>query len=432
MQANLEVLDGLARRLDIRIPTDVLESEVESRLKRLARSVKMPGFRPGKAPLSAVARLHGAGVRQEVLGEVLGARFGEAVQAHQLKVAGYPQFAPKPGQDGKTELEFSAHFEVYPEVRLASLEDARLTRTTVTLTEADIDKTIEVLRQQRRRFEPVGRAAAEGDLVVFDYAGTIGGEPFEGSKGEDFSVVVGEGRLLKDFETALIGVVAPGQKAFDLTFPEDYPAKALAGRTARFEVTVKSVQAPVLPAVDADFARALGVADGDLGKLRDEVRANLEREVKRRTESRLKEQVMEALLARATLDVPRALVEMEIQRLMKMTESDMKARGVEQVKLSEAMFKDQAERRVRLGLVLSEIVKTHQLTADAARVRQAIEDIAQSYEDPAQVVKWYYQSPERMQEIESAVLEESVVAWVASQARLEEETSSFDELMGRA
>lgn len=431
MQANLEVLEGLARRLDISVPMDQLETEVQSRLKRLARNVKMDGFRPGKAPLSAVVRQHGAGVRQEVLGETLQSRFGEAVQAHQLKIAGYPRFEPKAGQTA-AEMTFSASFEVYPEVKIDVLNTGKLSRPVVSLGEADVAKTLEVLQKQRRSFETTDRTAMEGDLVKFDYQGTVDGTAFEGGKGEDFAAVIGEGRLLKDFEQSLTGLKAGDSKGFDLTFPAEYAAKELAGKAAHFEVQVKDVQAPVLPPVNAEFAKALGVEDGDVEKLKAEVKTNLEREVKRRVQAKLKEQTMELLLQKSTLDLPQSLVAMETDRLQKMTEADMQSRGVQTMKLSADMFTGQAERRVRLGLILAEIVQANKLVAQPEQIRTLIQEQAQSYEEPEQVVQWYYQSPQRMQEIESLALEENVVAWVAGQAQVEDVTTSFEDLMGRA
>jgi len=432
MQANLEVLEGLARRLDISVPMDQLETEVQSRLKRLARNVKMDGFRPGKAPLSAVARQHGPGVRQEVLGETLQARFGEAVQANQLRIAGYPRFEPKVGQADTSEMTFSASFEVYPQVRIDDLSTGKISRPVVNLGDADVMKTLEILQKQRRSFATVDRAAVEGDLVKFDYQGTVDGVEFEGGKGEDFAAVIGEGRLLKDFEQSLTGLKAGDSKGFDLTFPADYAAKELAGKAAHFEVQVKDVQAAVLPPVDAEFAKALGVPDGNVDTLKAEVKSNLELEVKRRVQTKLKEQAMELLLQKSTLDLPQSLVAMETDRLRSMTEADMQQRGVQTMKLSADMFTGQAERRVRLGLILAEIVQAHKLVAQPEQIRALIQEQAQSYEDPEQVTQWYYQSPERMQEIESLALEENVVAWVAGQAQVEDVTTSFEELMGRA
>ncbi|MGV8991437.1 MAG: trigger factor [Thiobacillus sp.] len=432
MQANLEVLEGLARRLDISVPMDQLETEVQSRLKRLARNVKMDGFRPGKAPLGAVARQHGPGVRQEVLGETLQARFGSAIQENQLKIAGYPRFEPKAGQTDTAEMTFSASFEVYPEVRIDDLSAGKISRSIVDLGDAEVMKTLEVLQKQRRTFETVDKAAVEGDLLKFDYQGTVDGEAFEGGKGEDFAAVIGEGRLLKDFEQSLTGLKAGDNKGFDLTFPAEYAAKELAGKKAHFEVQVKEVQAPLVPPVDAEFAKALGVEDGNVETLKAEVKSNLEREVKRRVQTKLKEQTMELLLQKSTLDLPQSLVAMETERLRSMTEADMQQRGVQTMKLSADMFTGQAERRVRLGLILAEIVQTHKLVAQPEQIRALILEQAQSYEEPEQVMQWYYQSPERMQEIESLALEENVVAWVAGQAQVEDVTTSFEELMGRA
>lgn len=432
MQANLEVLEGLARRLDIGVPMSQVEAEVQSRLKRMSHNVKMDGFRPGKAPMAAIARQYAPGVRQEVLGESLQNQFGQVVQSQQLRIAGYPRFEPKAGTDGANELVFSALFEVYPDVSVGALNAEKISKPVVTIGEAEIDKTLEVLQKQRRSFEVVERAAMEGDLIKFDYQGTIAGEAFAGGSGQDINAVIGEGRLLKEFEQNLTGLKAGDNKDFDLTFPDNYSAQELAGKSAHFEIQVKEIQAPSLPAVDAEFARALGVDDGDVSKLKAEVKSNLEREVKRRTQARLREQVMEVLLQKSALDLPQSLIGMEIERLQKMTEADMQSKGVQTMKLSADMFKEQAERRVRLGLILAEVVQKQKLVATPDQIRALIEDQAQSYEAPDEVLQWYYQSPERMQEIESLALEENVVAWVAGQAQVEDVPTSFEELMGRA
>ena len=432
MHANLEVLEGLARRLDLSVPMAQVEAEVQSRLKRLARNVKMDGFRPGKAPMGVVVRQYAPGVRQEVLGESLQTQFGEAVQTHQLKIAGYPQFEPKAGESEAAELVFSATFEIYPDVTIGELASEKISKPVVTIGEPEIDKTLEVLQKQRRNFETVGRAALDGDLMKFDFKGTIDNESFAGGEGQDFTAVIGEGRLLKEFEQNLTGLKAGDNKGFDLTFPENYMAKELAGKAAHFEVQVKEVQEPKLPPVDADFARALGVEDGDVAKLKAEVKANLEREVRRRTQSRLREQAMEMLLKKSALDLPQNLIGMEIERLKKMAETDMKTRGVQTMKLSADMFTEQAGRRVRLGLILAEVVQKNQLTVQPEQIRSLIEEQAQSYEAPDEVLQWYYQSPERMQEIETLALEENVVAWVMGQAQVEDVQTSFEELMGHA
>jgi trigger factor len=430
--ANLEVLGGLARRLNINVPTSQVETEVQNRLKRLSRTVKMAGFRPGKAPLSAIARQYAPSVRQEVLGDSLQSLFGQAIQGQQLRIAGYPRFEQKQDASDAGALVFSATFEVYPDVVVGDLGGESLKKPVVTVGVAEVDKTLEVLQKQRRSFELIDGAAGMGDLVKFDYQGTIDGVAFNGGNGTDLNAVVGEGRLLKTFEENLVGLKAGDSKGFELTFPDNYTATELAGKLAHFEVQVKEVQSARLPAIDAEFARTLGVEDGDIEKLRAEVKTNLEREVRRRTQARLREQVMEALLQKVTLDVPQSLVAIEVERLQKMTEQDMQAKGVQTMKLSAAMFTEQAARRVRLGLILAELVNKHKLIASPDQIRAQIEDQAQSYESPDEVLQWYYQSPERMQEVESQVLEENVVAWVAAQAKLEDVVTSFEELMGRA
>lgn len=432
MQSNLEVLDGLSRRLDISVPKAQLETEVQNRLKKLSRTVKMDGFRPGKAPISTIARQYAPGVRQDVLSEALQSQFGQAMQSHQLRIAGYPRFEPKAVGDEAAELVFSAHFEVYPEVSLGVYSEEKIRKPVVSLEDADIDKTLEVLQKQRRTFKSVTRGAAAGDLVKFDFRGTIQGQPFPGSEGRDANAVIGEGRLLKTFEGSLIGLKAGDDKAFDVAFPDDYPASDLVGKVAQFEVHVNEVQEAEVPKVDSDFARALGVEDGDVTKLKAEVRVNLEREIRQRTKMRLRDQVMDILLRKSTLQLPQSLIDTEIERLRQSTTAGMQAKGVQTINLNADMFKAEAERRVSLGLILAEIVQKHQLTATPAQIRGIIEEQAQSYETPDEVMQWYYQSPERMREVESLALEESVVAWVAGQAQVEDIPTTFEELMGRS
>ena len=431
MQANLEVLDGLGRRLDISVPRIQLEAEVQNRLKKLSKTVKMDGFRPGKAPIATIARQYAPGVRQDVLGEALQSQFGQVIQSQQIKIAGYPRFEPKTVENDGPELIFSALFEVYPEVLIGALTEDKIRKPVVTLSDADIEKTLAVLQKQRRAFEPVVRSAAEGDLVKFDFQGTVEGDRFPGGEGQDFSAVIGEGRLLKEFEQSLVGLKAGESKAFEVAFPENYPAKELIGKVAHFDAQIKEVQAPKLPPLDPDFARALGVEDGDVEKLKTEVKVNLEREVKRRTKTRLREQVMGILLQKSSLQLPQSLINMEIERLRKITEGDMQSKGVQTINLSADMFKAEAERRVGLGLILAEVVQKHKLIATPEQIRGIIEEQAQSYETPGEVLQWYYQSPERMQEVESLALEENVVTWAMGQTQVEEIPTSFEELMGR-
>ncbi len=432
MQANLETLGQLERRLSIAVPLAEIDSEVASRLKRLMRTVKMHGFRPGKVPLKVVEQQYGGQVRQEVLSDALQKSFGDAVRQQNLKVAGYPKFEAKPLDDGASQFEYSATFEIYPEIVVGDISKSTITRPTLGVGEAEIDKTLEIMRKQRVNYEPADRAAAEGDRLTIDYKGTIGGAPFDGGTAENSSVVLGEGRLLPDFEKQLLGLKSGESRAFELRFPDDYHGKEVAGKTASFEVKVTQVAAPKLPEVDAEFAKSLGVADGDLGQMRTEIRANLEREVKARLKSRVKDQVMQALLDVTQIEVPKALVEMEVQRMQTQARQDLAARGIpvkDDMPIPAEMFEKQAQRRVNLGLILAEVVRANGLNAKPEQVKAIVEEQAQSYEHPQEVVKWFYQSPERLREIESMVLEDNVVAWALGAARIEDKAIAFDELM---
>jgi trigger factor len=434
MQANLETLGSLERKLNVAVPMAEIDGEVESRLKRLARTVKMAGFRPGKVPLKMVAQQYGMQVRQEVLGDTLQKTFVDAVNEQRLRVAGHPKFDAVPPADGAREFHYSATFEVYPEVVVGDMTKLVLNRPVLEVSEAEVDRTLEIMRKQRAIFEAVQRGAENGDRVTMDYVGTIDGTQFAGSKAEGQSVVLGEGRFLPGFEKNLLGMKAGDSKSFELKLPDDYAGSEVAGKTAVFEVTVKEVAAPKLPAIDAEFAKSLGVADGDLVKMRAEVRGNLEREVKARLKARVKEQVMDALLAVTTLEVPKSLIDMEIDRLRGMAKQDLAARGIpvrDDMPLPADLFEKQAQRRVRLGLILAEVVRAQNLRVKPEQVRAAVEEQAQSYEHPQEVVKWFYQSPERLRDVESMVLEENVVSWALATAKVEDKTVTFDELMGK-
>ena len=328
MQANLENLGTLERRLSVAVPMAEIEEEVDVRLKRLSRTVKMAGFRPGKVPLKVVARQYGPQVRQEVLGDTVEKSFGEAVRQQNLKVAGYPRFDPKPLAEDAAAFEYSATFEVYPEVRLGDIAGSTITQPRLEVGDAEVERTLEIMRQQRVTYDRAERAAEKGDRVTMSYRGTIEGSEFAGGKAENQHAVLGEGRLLPEFEAQLIGMKAGDAKTFELRFPDDYHGKDVAGKTATFEVTVSEVSAPKLPEIDAEFAKSLGVADGDLGRMRSEIKANLEREVKSRLKTRVKDQVMQALLDATQVEVPRALVEGEIDRLRQLTKQDFSARGI--------------------------------------------------------------------------------------------------------
>jgi len=432
MAATLENISQLERRINITLPAQDIDSEVQTRLKRLARDVKMHGFRPGKVPLKVVAQQYENQVRNEVLGDALQKTFGDTVREQNLKVAGYPRFEPKDTADAAAEVQFSATFEVYPEVRIGDISSVAITRPVANVSDAEVEKTLEIMRKQRASYDVVTRAAALGDKVTIDFNGKMDGQDFEGGKGENFDLVLGEGRLLNNFEQQLVGLQPGAQMSFEMRFPEDYHAMELAGKTATFDVNLRQVAEARLPAVDADFAKSLGVSDGSLDTMRREVRENLEREVKRRISARLKDQIMQALIDSTEVAAPKSLVDMEIERMQGAAQKDLTSRGVktEGMPLPRDVFEKQAQRRVTLGLILAEAVKQHGLQAKPEQVRAMVEEQSKSYEHPEQVVKWYYQSPERLREIESMVLEENVVAWALATAKVSDQATDFDELMG--
>ena len=431
MAANVETLGTLERRVSMTVPVDEIDRKVDERLKKLARDVRMPGFRPGKVPMRLVAQTYGPQVRSEVLGDAVQQAFNNVVTEAKLRVAGYPKIEKKDGDDAKA-LQFSATFEVYPEVKVGDLSaGAGVERPQVGVADAEVDKTIEILRKQRVKFVPAERAAQAGDKVTVDFQGRIGGESFEGGKGDDFTLVLGEGRLLPEFEAAATGMKAGEKKTFELKFPDDYQGKEVAGKTASFEISLKKVEQPELPALDAEFAKSLGVADGDVAKMREEVKANVEREVKKRIEARVKHQALQKLLDSTPLELPKSLVEMETQELLQRAAADLQARGIKpgQVPLDPSMFQDSARRRVALGLIIAELARAENLQPKPAEVRALVEQEAQSYESPAEVVKWFYMQPQRLSEMESAALEANVVKWVLSKAKVEDKAVAFDELM---
>lgn len=432
MAATLENISQFERRINITLPTQEIETEVQTRLQRLARTVKMHGFRPGKVPLKVVAQQYADQVRREVLGDVLQKSFGDEVRAQNLKVAGYPRFEPRGAAESVSQVEFSATFEIYPDVVVGDLGKVTISRPLTSVSEAEVDKTLDIMRKQRAKFEPVARAAVLGDKVKLDFVGTMDGREFDGGKGDDIELILGERRLLKEFEDHVVGVTAGAAKTFEIRFPEDYHGKELAGKTATFDIKLKQVGEPRLPPLDADFARALGVGDGNLDTMRREVRENLEREVKRRISARVKEQVMQALIDTTAVGAPKSLVDLEIERMQASARQDLAARGVKTdgMPLPRDLLEKQAQRRVTLGLILGEAVKAFGLQAKPEQLRAAVEEQAQSYEQPEQVVKWYYQSPERLREVESIVVEENVVAWALATAKVEDKATDFDELMG--
>jgi trigger factor len=420
----------LERNLILSLPAVEIESQITTRLRQIARTAKMSGFRPGKVPFNIVANQYGFQVRQEVMSDSVQKSFADAVRGQNLRVAGYPRFAPANSGESADKFEFTATFEVYPEVKLGVLDGKKLNRPFAEVTGTDVDNTLETLRKQRATYDKTDRAAEKGDFLVVDFRGTLNGEPFKGSEAENFGVVLGEGRMLPDFEAALLGMMGGESKTFDLTFPADYQ-EGLAGRTVQFSASVKVVNAPKLPPVDAEFAKSLGVPDGDVPTMRDEIKSNLERELKKRIQSLTKDQVMEALASVSELELPRSLVDVEIGRLQDQAVKDLEARGMttKDLQLPPELFVERAEKRVKLGLILSEVVKQNELKARPEQIRAIVEEHAESFEDPKQMVRWYYSDPSRLAEVEAMVLEDNVVEWAAKSMDVATVTQSFDEIM---
>ena len=435
MQANLETLSGLERRLNVAVPLTEIETEVQSRLKQITRTAKMPGFRPGKVPYKTVQQQYGASVRQEVMGAALEKSFGEAVREQKLKVAGQPRFEPSAQVESATDFKYSATFEVYPEIKVGDISSKTLDRIMLEVGDAEVSKTLDIMRKQRATYDVVERAAQTDDRVKMNYTGQIAGVAFEGGTATDQFTVVGAKRLMPEFEAALVGMKAGDTKTFDVNFPADYQGKDVAGKTAQFEVSVLEVGAPKVPEIDESFAKELGVENGEVDKLRAEIKGNLEREVKMRLKAKTKDQVMQALIDLTPLEAPKSLIQMEIESLRQMTRENLAARGMpvkDDMPMPLEVFEAQAQRRVSLGLILGELVRANNLHAKPEQVRAAVDLQAQSYQDPQEVVKWYYQSPERLREVESIAAEENVVAWALATAKVEDKATAFDELMGNS
>lgn len=422
----------LERSLTVSVPIAKIESEIATRLKKLARTVKMQGFRPGHVPLKMVERQYGPQVRQEVLSDSVQQSFADAVKDQNYRVAGYPRFQPvQAPAEGAEKVEYTATFEVYPEVVVEDVSSQTVRRPVTPVADANVQATLTTLRKQRAKYERVERAARNEDLVNIDFEGLIAGQAFTGNKAANFTVVLGEGRMLKDFEEALAGMKEGEQKTFPITFPQDY-AEEVKGKTADFTVTVNQVAEPKLPEVDAEFAKALGVQDGDVDRLKREVRENIDKEVAKRIKQSIKEQVMDGLLATAKFDVPRALLEAEIERMRQQAVEDLKKRGMttQNLSLPPDLFAERATRRLKLSILVTELVKKHSLMPKPEQVRKVIEEHAESFEQPEQLVRWYYGDPSRLAEVEALVMEDNVVEWAMGKMKVEDKPTDFDELMG--
>ena len=436
LAVTVETLEKLERRITLSVAAQDIGKEVDTRLRKLSRTVKADGFRPGKVPMSYVAQRYGYSVQYEVVNDRIGRAFADAAQEAKLRVAGAPRIEQKESAP-EGEMQFDATFEIYPEVTIGELSGVEIERISTEVTEAAIDRTVDILRKQRRTFaqRPAIEGAQVDDRVTIDFEGKIDGEPFAGGKSDAFQFIIGEGQMLEQFDQAVRGMKVGESKTFPLTFPAEYQGKDVAGKEADFLVTMKKIEAQHLPVVDEAFAKGLGIAQPSVEALRADVKKNLEREVKFRVQSRNKGAVMDALSQAAQLELPNALVKNELERLVQAARDDLKQRGVKEfdtAPIPEELFKPQAERRVRLGLVVAELVRTHSLQAKPDQLQAHIEELSQSYEKPGEVMRWYLSDRQRMAEVEAMVIENNVTAFILQQAKVNDKLLPFDELMAAA
>ena len=435
MAVTVETLEKLERKITLSLPAVAIASEVEARLKKLARTVKMDGFRPGKVPMNVVSQRYGYSVHYEVMNDKVGEAFSTAANEAKLRVAGQPRISEKEGAP-EGEMTFDAIFEVYPDVKMGDLTTAEVEKVSADVSDAAIDKTLDILRKQRRTFSQraLDAAAQDGDRATIDFEGKVDGEPFAGNKADDFQFLVGDGQMLKEFEDAVRGMKTGESKTFPLSFPADYHGAEVAGKQADFMVTVKKLEAAHLPEVNEALAKSLGIADATVDGLRSDIKKNLEREVKFRLLARNKNAVMDALVSKAELDLPNASVQAELDRMVEAARADLKQRGVkdaDKAPIPDDIFRPQAEKRVRLGLVVADLVRANQLQAKPEQLKAHIEELAASYEKPQDVVKWYLSDTRRMAEVEAVVIENNVTDFVMSKAKVTEKAMSFDDLMAQ-
>jgi trigger factor len=431
MAAAVETISNLERRITIKVPLAPLEGQIKQRLSQISRTAKFAGFRPGKAPIGLVNQHYGNQVRDEVYSAAVETSFGAAVEENKLRVAGFPNIEHKPFAEAATDFEYTATFEVFPEVKLGDLSKLKIEKPSLEIAEADVDKTIEVLLKQRVSFEPVTRAAKKDDRVNIKLTASIDGKAVESTGEQGIDLVLGEQGRIADFDAALAGSKAGVTKTFEITYPADHNPAQLAGKTVSYEVTYNSVSQPVLPKIDADFAKSLGVDDGDVKKMRAEIKLSLEQEAAKRIKARLKEGVFTALVAESQLELPKALIGVEINRMMQMTAQNLQQRGMaaKDIQLQPGMFEEQAKRSTALRLILSEVVNKNNLQASADQTRAMVDTFAQSYEKPAELVNWYYADVKRLDEPAALATEENVVSWVLEKAKVSDKKVKFDELM---
>ena len=424
MQVSVETLEGLQRKMTVQLPAEKVNEIVDNKLRTIAKQVRLDGFRPGKVPLKVVKQRFGDHVRQEAYGELIQSTFYEAATGEKLNPAGEPKIDVKDDESG---FSYTAEFEVVPEVKLNDIAGATLERTTAEVADTDVDEMLEKLRKQRVTWNNVERAAQDGDQVTVSFIGKVDGEEFEGGAAQNVPIELGSGRMIEGFEQGILGASAGEERTIYVDFPDDYQAENLAGKPATFEITVSEVAEPVLPEMDDEFAKAFGVEEGGLDKLRADIRENMERELSQKLKSQNKEKVMDLLLETNEFTVPQAMIDSEAQRLKEETKQQMQ--GQSSVDLPLDIFREQAERRVKLGMLVAAIVDEHKIEVDEERVRSTVDDFAASYESPQELKDWYYADNERLNPVRNLVLEDQVVDWVARQVNVVDKQSSFQELV---
>jgi trigger factor len=432
MQVSVETTQGLERRLTITVPAESVDNAVKSRLQQLAKTQRINGFRPGKVPVSVIKKRYGQAVRQEVAGDVMQQNFYQAIVQEKINPAGMPSFELTKDQDGE-DLEFVAKFEIYPEVEVKGVDEIEIEKTVVDIADEDLDNMLETLQKQHGEWKEVKRKARKDDRIVMDFVGTIDGEEFDGGKAEDFTLELGKDRMIPGFEKPLVGAKKDEEVIVDVTFPEDYHAEALKGKAAQFTVNVKKVEGMSLPKVDEEFAKLFGIEDGDVEALKAEVRKNMERELGQTLKTQLKEEVIAKLLEKNEIDLPAALVDQEVNALREQAKQRFSQQGGGEnlPDLPADLFKDNAQRRVSIGLLLGEIIKQNELKADQEKVDSLIETMASAYEDPQEVVDYYKNNQELMQQMQNVALEEQAIEWVVDQAKVTEVNKPFDEVMNK-
>ncbi len=432
--ASVETLSALERRMTISVPLQPLQAQIHARLVQIARTAKLAGFRPGKAPMGLVNQHYGDQVRDEVFSGAVEKSFGDAVEKEKLRVAGFPNIQHKPFDAATENLEYTATFEIFPEIKVGDLSKLKIERPVIEVADADVKKTLDVLVQQRVRYEPVKRDSKKGDRVNITLTASMDGKPVESTGNQGIDLVLGEAGRLPAFDDALVGVKSGSDKTFEITYPADHQPAQLAGKTVSYSVMVVSVSEPKLPEIDADFAKSLGVEDGDVKKMQAEVAESLKQEVNKRVNAKVKEQVFQALVEAADFEIPRVLIGTEINRMMETTMQNLKQRGADMnaVKLEPNMFEEQAKRSTKLRLLLGNIINTNGLHASAEQIRAMVDVFSQSFERPAEVVTWYYADPKRLDEPSALATEENAVAWVLSQAKVTDKKVKFDDLMANA